>query len=153
MVVLLWNLLHKEQLATWVAVCLDDIKVDGHGPLGARWVNYSAYALYFQLRLLYAIINRLRKEICCCQQTGGKSSLSSWSSLLCLEHPPFLKSCWRHMLLSRGSPVSLTSETRNASSLPTSQCPILMAICLLNVLVNVLLLHKAFLQRSHEFNL
>lgn len=122
-------------------------------PFGARWVNYSAYALYFQLRLLYAIINRLRKEICCCQQTGGKSSLSSWSSLLCLEHPPFLKSCWRHMLLSNGSFISLTSETRDASSLPTSQCPILMAICLLNVLVNVLLLHKAFLQRSHEFNL
>ena len=34
MVVLLRNLLHKEQLATWVAICLDDIKVDGHGPMG-----------------------------------------------------------------------------------------------------------------------
>lgn len=33
MVVLLGNLLHKEQLATWVAICLDNI-VDGHSPLG-----------------------------------------------------------------------------------------------------------------------
>lgn len=23
-----------EQLAVWVAICLDNIKVDGHGPLG-----------------------------------------------------------------------------------------------------------------------